>query len=174
MKLDEERLLDFLIFDKKTSSWVLNITDLISVFGSNSHSDYYENCYVGLTPPKEVHGILRYCPENLVDSCPPGWADVQVKTQCESYVSYVCNLVDERVYQNYYCGYCNHNGTFNSLVCVGDPTVRSTQPPADFSLLFDWHSLTKRSICGDETEKYDPLSRNCRKLFDVYEGESVL
>ncbi|KAJ9585544.1 hypothetical protein L9F63_002661 [Diploptera punctata] len=174
MKLDEETLLKHLVYDTRNSSWMLNITDYLSLFDKNVvKPSHFEACHVGVQIPAEVHSVLRLCPKNLIDSCPSNWDDDEVKVQCESYVSYTCSLANNQMYRNYYCGYCNNNGTFKSIVCIGELVVRSTKPPADFSLLFDWHKLSKRSTCSDVSEQFDPLSNTCRKLFDEIENSSL-
>ncbi|PSN47904.1 hypothetical protein C0J52_03376 [Blattella germanica] len=163
LKLNEDVLLSVLVYDEHTSSWGLNYTDYLSIFtyDTPSTSSDIENCTVSVQAPYKVLNFQRNCSTYVVDRCTENWTDDEVKDKCEAYTNYICSKNDLRIYRNKYCGLCNNEISFlNFKDCLSQIDIRITGKP-DFTMIFDWHQLRKKSTCSHETEEYDPMLKRC-------------
>jgi hypothetical protein len=170
--LDEEEIINLLVYSAATSSWVLNITEHPELMIFQDYKRVY-SCRVGVQAPELSRTVLRTCDRSSVNVCPEDWTSEEVRAQCEAYTAQTC--LNGTVYRNFYCGLCNNNGSFYGSACfeVGVRKQSTPQPP-DFTVLLDWHRLRKRDACQQGTEQYDPFTRTCRPLFMDAEGEFEL
>jgi hypothetical protein len=167
INLDNDTVINYLVYNTTTLSWTLNITENpeIQIFEDVSSSRNTYSCRAWVEADEALRAVLRTCDSNTVDTCPEDWIDKGVRAQCEAYTAHMC--LNDFVYRNHYCGVCNNNGSFDGLFCMKlDPRLSSTLSPADFTVLLDWRRLKKRDICQQETEKYDPFTGTCRTVFE--------
>jgi hypothetical protein len=168
LNLDNETIINYLIYNTTTLTWSLNITKNteFQIFEDGGPSKYLYSCRVWVDAHEALRAVLRPCNSSTVDKCPEDWTDEGVRAQCQAYTARIC--LNGTVYRNYYCGVCNNNGSFDGSVCTDQlsPRLKPTVlPPAEFTVVLDWRRLRKRNICQQETEGYDPLTRTCRTVF---------
>jgi hypothetical protein len=170
--LDDEQIINLLVYSETDSSWVLNITENPELMIFQNYKQVY-SCRVGVQAPEVLSTVLRTCDSSAVNVCPEDWTDEEVRAQCEAYTAHIC--LNGTVYRNHYCGLCNNNGSFEGSVCMKVGTrTHTTQQPPDFTVLLDWHRLRKRETCQQRTEEYDPFTRTCRPVFVDTEGKFQL
>jgi hypothetical protein len=168
--LDDEEIINHLVYDTTASSWILNITENPEFMIFENSKQVY-SCKVGVQAPKISRAVFRTCDSNTVNVCPEDWADGEVRSLCEAYTALVC--LNGTVYRNRHCGTCNSNGSFEGSAChkIGTRWQTTEQPP-DFTVLLDWHRLRRRDVCQQATEEYDPFTRSCRSVFGEAECKS--
>ncbi|KAJ4443907.1 hypothetical protein ANN_05694, partial [Periplaneta americana] len=171
VNINDEEFIDHLEYNTTAQKWTLNMTEkvdylLFETVDKFRPDRHIYSCDVVMSIPRIDLAPVRDCKAAVVDSCPDNWTDTSVRTQCEAFTSYLCS--DEITYRNYYCGVCNNNGSFDGNSCSNlyfDVRIMYGYVPPGFSILLDWRSLSKREICWQETEKYDPFTKSCRKVF---------
>ncbi|XP_069692370.1 uncharacterized protein [Periplaneta americana] len=171
VNINDEEFIDHLEYNTTAQRWTLNMTEkvdylLFETVDKFRPDRHIYSCDVVMSIPRIDLAPVRDCKAAVVDSCPDNWTDTSVRTQCEAFTSYLCS--DEITYRNYYCGVCNNNGSFDGDSCSNlyfDVRIMYGYVPPGFSILLDWRSLSKREICWQETEKYDPFTKSCRKVF---------
>ena len=172
---NSEAIINHLVYNTTTLSWVLNMTanPELLIFRSDKPSTLVYDCKVGVWPPEFSLLILRTCDSSTVDTCPEDWTDEDVRAQCEAYTARVC--LNDTVYRNRYCGICNNNGSIHGLACA-EIDIRVTAPewPPDFTALLNWRRLRERDTCQQSVEEYDPFRKTCRTVFMQAERKSEL
>ena len=172
--LSDETIAEHLSFNPPTSEWKLNISLSTSDMTTSKSTPGYTRTQGSTDNNKQ--GIKSYCllefkyPEmdlptrqcypDDVRRCSDSWEDDEVKAQCEAYTARVCS--GGGIYRNWHCLLCNHVhvpehcyfSAVNSTIFFSDPS---------FTMLLDWSRL-KKGACAP-SEKYDPISRVCRKIF---------
>lgn len=170
--LDDEEIINHLVYNTTTSSWILNITENPEFMIFQNYKQVY-SCRVGVQTPEMLREVLRTCDSSTVNVCPEDWTNEEVQALCEAYSAHMC--LNSTVYRNHYCGMCNNNGSFQGSFCLEVGTrSKTTQQPPDFTVLLDWHRLRRRDTCQQVTEEYDPFTRICRPIFVEAEGKSEL
>jgi len=170
--LSDETIAEHLSFNPRTSEWNLNkslsTSDMKSskstpgyIQGStdNNKQEIHSYCFLKLTDPA-MDLPTRRCNRKGVRTCSDSWEDAEVKAQCEAYTARVCSGGD--TYRNWHCLLCNHvDGPETCYFSAIDSTAIFPDP--SFTMLLDWSRL-KKGACAP-SEKYDPISRVCRKIF---------
>lgn len=170
--LDDEKIINHLVYNTTTSSWILNITENPEFMIFQNYDQVY-SCRVGVQAPEVLLEVMRTCDSSTVNVCPEDWTDEEVQALCEAYSVHMC--LNSTVYRNQYCGMCNNNGSLQGSVCLNVRTRLKTTPrPPDFTVLLDWHRLRRRDTCQQVTEEYDPFTRTCRPVFVEAECKSEL
>jgi len=173
LNITNDELVRHLAYNTATSSWVLNLTAHPELLVSDKLSTFVYNCMVGVSPTHLARTVLRTCFSSTVDTCPEDWSDEDVLAQCEVYTVHVC--ASSTVYRNYYCGMCNHNGSFLHLGCpMIDIRIGTTESSPDFRVLLNWQNLREGDTCQQDTEQYDPFRKTCRTAFIATESKSKL
>jgi hypothetical protein len=175
LNISNDEIIRHLVYNTVTSSWVLNLSahPELLIFNNPKPSKLVYNCTVGVSPTELANTVLRTCTRSTVDTCPEDWTDEDVRAQCEGDVAHVC--LGDSVYRNDYCGICNNNGSFHGLACS---TFGNRFGPVgtlpDFTVLLNWHQMTERATCQQDTEEYDPFDKTCRTVYMEAESKCKL
>jgi hypothetical protein len=175
LNISNEMIINHLVYNTTTSSWVLNLTahSELLIFHNPKTSTQLYDCTVGVWPPALSHTVLRTCDSSTVDTCPEDWTDEDVRAQCEAYTAHVC--LNDTVYRNDYCRICNSNDSFHGVACLQfSVRVPLEKLSPDFTVLLDWRRLRERNTCQQDVEEYDPFAKTCRTAFMEAECKSEL
>jgi len=170
--LSDEKIAERLSFNPITSQWNLNISPSTSDIESNkstpgfsqgsadnNEEEIHPYCHLKFTDPA-MDLPTRWCYSREVGRCSDSWEDAEVKAQCEAYTARVCS--GWYVYRNRHCLLCNH------IVVPQDCYYSEARPSMSFpwpffNMLLDWRTLEGEGCAP--SEKYDPISHVCRKIF---------
>jgi len=170
--LSDETIAEHLSFNPLTSEWNLNINlstpdmksskstpGYIQGTTENNKQEIHSLCTVKLTAPAMDLPTCR-CNPNLVRRCSDSWEDAEVKAQCEAYTARVCSGTN--TYRNRHCRLCNYVDVPEPCHSLPDIRPPSGEVPL-ITMLLEWSRLEKGAFAP--SEKYEPLSRVCRKVF---------
>ena len=169
--LSDETIAEHLSFNNLTSEWNLKInlstSDMTSSKSTpgyvqrntDNKTEIHSYCFLTFSAPA-MDLITRRCYPDDVKSCSDSWEDAEVKAQCEAYTARVCSGWD--TYRNWHCLLCNHL-YFQEPCYFGLFGVRDGILIPSITMLLDWNRLNKGKCAP--SEKYDPISRVCRKVF---------
>ena len=143
-------------------------------------------CYFDPFLPPALESLTRHCHGDQVeDSCPEDYQDLQTHTLCNSYTGLIYRT-DGTVYKNTHCAKCN-NVTADSLICIKLearmlPKGSLLTPgfkPHSFAVLFDINFSSGSlvggvSLCEGEGVIWDPFARKCRNVVCGLEGQTFL
>jgi len=170
--LSDETIAEHLSFNPITSEWNLNISLSTSDMKSsestpgyvqrntdNNKTEIHTYCFLTFSAPAMDLPTRRCYPDD-VKSCSDSWEDAEVKAQCEAYTARVCS--GRYTYRNRHCLLCNH--LYFQEPCYFGPfgVTEGTLIPS-INMLLDWNRLNEGKCAP--SEKYDPISRVCRKVF---------
>jgi hypothetical protein len=172
--LSDETIAEHLSFNPVNLEWNLNVSLPTSDMKSskstpvdiqrstdNNKQEIHPKCDLEFIAP-DMDLPTRWCNPNVVRMCSDSWEDAEVKAQCEAYTARVCS--GWKTYRNRHCLLCNH---FDIPEKCYIPEFLITPGPEmpelpSFTKLLRWRNSDK--AC-ESSEKYDPISRVCRKVF---------